>query len=95
MSDEVQSLQSILQQFLKDRGLDKKLKEYSVPELWMELIGERAARVCEVRRFDHGQLVVEVSAPVWKTELLLRREELMKKLNEKLGSEMVREIIIR
>jgi predicted nucleic acid-binding Zn ribbon protein len=94
-SENVRSLQAILEQFLRERGLDKKLREHSVPDIWQELIGENAARVSQVRRFEHGQLMVEVHAPVWRTELLLRREEIRKKINERIGQEMVREIIIR
>jgi len=95
MNNNAQSLKEILSQYLKERGLENIVKDVSVPDVWEQVIGERAAKVTKVIRFDNKQLVVEVSSPVWRTELRLRCEDIRTKINTLLEGEVVREIIIR
>ncbi|MBL7976500.1 MAG: DUF721 domain-containing protein [Candidatus Kapabacteria bacterium] len=95
MNNNAQSLKQILSQYLKERGLENIVKEVSVPEVWEQMIGDRAAKVTKIIRFDNRQLIVEVSSPVWRTELRLRSEDIRAKINKALEGEVVREIIIR
>jgi predicted nucleic acid-binding Zn ribbon protein len=89
------SLKTLLHQFLRERGLEHKLKELSVPQYWREAVGEQVDKVSTVKYFENGQLFVQVRAAVWRTELLLRREDIRRKINERCGGEVVREIIVR
>ncbi len=94
MNDAV-SLQNLLRQFLRDTGLEHKVREYAVPDYWREIVGERIASLSEIKYFENGQLFIEVQAAVWRSEILMRREEIRKKINERCGVETVKEIIIR
>lgn len=89
------SLQTLLNQFLRETGLERKVRELSVPGYWREVVGERIASLSEVKYFENGQLFIEVGAAVWRMELHARREEIRAAINEKCGTETVREIIIR
>ncbi len=94
-NDNFTSLSVLLHKFLRERGLEQKLKELSVPQYWRDTVGEQIDKVSVVKYFENGQLFVEVRAAVWRTELLLRREDIRRKINERCGMELVREIIIR
>ncbi len=94
-NDSFSSLKILLNQFLRERGLEHKIKELSVPTYWREAVGEQIDKVSTVKYFNDGQLFVEVRASVWRTELLLRREDIRRKINERCGIELVREIIVR
>ncbi|MFN9960778.1 MAG: DciA family protein [bacterium] len=48
-----------------------------------------------MRSFEHGVLRVHVPEAAWRSELILRREELRLSLNQRAGEDFVREIIIR
>ncbi|MBK9249246.1 MAG: DUF721 domain-containing protein [Ignavibacteria bacterium] len=89
------SLKILLNQFLRERGLENKIIEYNIPKYWREIVGEQVDKVSTVKYFENGQLFVEVRAAVWRAELLLRREDIRNKINERCGSEIVREIIVR
>lgn len=95
MEREPQPLSELLQRFLQDSGLQEALLLARLPELWAEVVGGPAARVSKLHRFTAGELIVEVSAPTWRLELQLRCEELRRRLNERLGREMVRKLVIR
>jgi predicted nucleic acid-binding Zn ribbon protein len=94
-NDNFSSLKTLMHQFLRERGLEHKIKELSVPTYWREAVGEQVDKVSTVKYFDDGKLFVEVRASVWRTELLLRREDIRRKINERCGSELVKEIIVR
>lgn len=94
-NDDFTSLSVLLKKFLRERGLEQKLIELSVPQYWREIVGEQVNKVSLVKYFENGQLFVEVRAAVWRTELLLRREDIRRKINERCGGEVVREIIVR
>lgn len=94
-NENAQMLGTILSGIIRQHGLDKKIQAHSIPQHWEEIVGQNAAKVTKVKKLEHGTLIVEVGAPVWRTELMMRREEIRKKLNEKLGAEMVKEIVLR
>lgn len=66
-----------------------------IPDYWNEIVGSMVSAVSKTGKLENGILTVRVSSPVWRTELILRREELCSKLNEKIGVDMIREINIR
>ncbi len=93
--DSAVPLKVLLQKFLRESGLERTVREMSVPQYWRDVVGERIAQVSTVKYFEQGQLFIEVDAAVWRMELLARREEIRTAINERCGEETVREIIIR
>lgn len=94
-NENAQLLGTVLADILRKHGLDKKLRAHAIPEYWEEIIGQNAAKVAKVKKLEHGTLFIEVGAPVWRAELMMRREEIRKKINEKLGAELVRDIVLK
>jgi predicted nucleic acid-binding Zn ribbon protein len=81
--------------FVKDLGLRPTLAEYDVITSWAEVVGEQIARVAVAQRMDRGILTVGVSSASWRAELSMRRVEIVKKLNSRAGTQLVREIRFR
>lgn len=94
-NENAQMLGTVLADILRQHGLDKKLRAHAIPEHWASIVGQNAAKVTNVKKLEHGTLIVEVGAPVWRAELMMRREEIRKKINEKLGAELVRDIVLK
>jgi predicted nucleic acid-binding Zn ribbon protein len=90
-----QTIGSAIREWLRANGLEQKVQEHSVPGYWEEVVGEAFARHAKVERVDNGRLFVSVESAAWRTELMLRREEILQRLNERLGAEIVKEIIVR
>jgi len=70
------------------------ITEGSVPDLWRETVGEQIASVTKVE-FRKGILYLSVGSSVLRSELFVRREAFRTELNRRLGSELVRNVIIR
>ena len=90
-----QSIGAAIKEWLRANGLDQKVQEHSVPGYWEEIVGEAFARHAKVERVDAGRLFVSVESAAWRTELMLRREDILRRLNERLGAEIVKELIVR
>ncbi len=95
MSRQPRCLEELLQELLQQSGLQTQLRLARLPELWAEVVGAAAARACRLVRFEGGELHVEVLVPAWRVELRLRSEELRRRLNERLGAELVHALRIR
>lgn len=76
-------------------GIDGTLRQYSVIARWPEIVGEQIARVTEPQRIEHGVLFVSVKTAPWRSELSLKRLEIMKKLNTAAGADVIRDIRFR
>ncbi len=95
MQRDPRPLSELLEQFLREYGLQELVLQARLPEVWAEVVGGPAARVSTLRHFAAGELTVEVSSPAWRVELQLRSEELRRRLNDRFGQEVVRKLIIR
>lgn len=85
----------MIQQWLRENNLEAKAQESSVPSYWEEIVGESVARHATVERIDRGRMFVRVESAVWRNELLMRRDEIRRKVNERFGAEVILEIILR
>jgi predicted nucleic acid-binding Zn ribbon protein len=88
-------IQSILRDLLRKRGWESALRKEQMPRYWAELVGARIASISEVRSFENGVLRIHVKDASWRTEIMLRREDLRHQLNERIGEPVVNEIIVR
>lgn len=91
----MRSLGDLLKDVVQRFRLQDELHRSRLPRYWAEIVGERVARLTEIRSFENGLLRVHVQEATWRSELMLRREEIRSQLNARIGSEMVREIVLR
>lgn len=88
-------LKDLLGDVLRTYRLEPALHKARLPDYWQRTVGERLAAISEIRSFEGGVLRVHVTEAAWRSELMLRREELRHKLNTLAGGEMITELIIR
>lgn len=89
------TLAEAVNDYLKEMKLDGKLSEVSVINSWEEIVGRAiSTRTTKIYIKDHI-LYVHLKSSVVRNELLMLREELREKLNQKAGSEVVKEIVLR
>ena len=88
----MQSLGSILSALLKREGLADTAEGWRAVSDWAELAGPRLARHSRAVSFRDGTLTVEVEGSAWMHELGFLRKELVRKVNQHLGSDVVRDV---
>ncbi|NLN30914.1 MAG: DUF721 domain-containing protein [Bacteroidales bacterium] len=89
------SLAEAIQDYIKAMKLDKGLGETALIGSWEEVTGKAIASRTKKLYIRDGILYVYLSSSVVRNELMMLRQELMKKLNRKAGSEIIRDIVLR
>ncbi|GHV67581.1 hypothetical protein FACS1894199_13350 [Bacteroidia bacterium] len=89
-----QKIDEVVEHYLKQFGLDKKLKECEIENIWAEVVGRMIASRTKGLRINNGKLFVSFTSSVIKHEMQVVKEGLIAALNEKVGSDVVKEIVI-
>lgn len=94
-SDPPKPLKEVLKDFLDDIPHRKRLKRGMILSLWPETVGTAIAEQTRNIHFEHGNLVVHVKNPAWRNEIHMKRYSIAKKLNDKVGEKVIKEIVVR
>ncbi|MDI6807807.1 MAG: DUF721 domain-containing protein [Candidatus Eisenbacteria bacterium] len=85
----------ILETVLRSFSLDSQLKGWKAVSLWNTVVGERVAGRTKAVSFRDGKLIVEVTSSVWMKELTYLRQDILRKLNDTLGEESIKEVVLK
>jgi len=89
------SLAEAVNDYIKEMNLGDKLNEVGVINSWEETVGKAtSSRTSKIYIKDHV-LYVHLNSSVVRNELLMLREVLREKLNQKAGTEVIKEIVLR
>ena len=73
-------------------GIESALKQESAVFLWKEVVGRKVSKAAKAEKVDKGTLIVKTDSSVWRQELQMQKEQLIEKINKKIGSEAIKEI---
>ncbi len=90
-----QSVGEIIDNFLKQERLDTRLDEHRAVALWPEVVGPGINRYTVNRTVKNGVMTVVLSSASLRNEMMLSRSALMRRINDMLGGEVIKEIIFR
>jgi predicted nucleic acid-binding Zn ribbon protein len=84
-----------IKDYITEMNLGEKLAETAVVNSWEEIVGKAiSSRTSKIYVKDHI-LYVHLSSSVVRNELMMLRESLRNNLNEKAGTEVIRDIVLR
>ncbi|PLX82199.1 MAG: DUF721 domain-containing protein [Desulfuromonas sp.] len=89
------SAASLIQDLLRRQGLEGKLREYRAWEIWNEVVGPQIAARAQPLRIRDGVLEVRVDQAVWMQQLQLLKPQLLLRLNQRLGENLLHDIYLR
>lgn len=90
-----EKLSDLIRGYVEQNKLEQKLNEVDIITSWEGLLGKTVANYTQELRISNGTLFVKISSPVVRNELLMMKEEIRKRLNEKGGKEIIRQIVFR
>jgi predicted nucleic acid-binding Zn ribbon protein len=76
-------------------GIEGTLRQYNILVSWPAIVGEKIARVTTPMKVERGILFVSVATAPWRAELVLRKPEIIQKLNREAGRPVIRDIRFR
>ena len=90
-----QSLGSVLDALIRQLGIQTKLKQYDIVDLWGSIVGAQIAGVTSIDKIEKNVLIVKVSAAPWRTELTFRKKEILEKIHAAMNSDSIKDIRFR
>ena len=88
----MQKLKSAINKFLKASGLETGVSQNKALLVWREVVGTKVSENTTPEKVEAGTLYIKASNPTWRQELMFKKEDILKKLNKKLGEKTIKEI---
>lgn len=88
-------LKDIIQEMIQKFALTDKLHEVKLQEAWYKLVGNVIAKQTTKVTFKEGVLVIYLSSSVLKEEFSFAKSKIIRKLNNAVSEELIKEIQFR
>ena len=88
----MKQLKKAIEEAIESAGIKSALHQESAVTLWGAVVGRAVSSVTKAEGVDSGTLVVRVESSVWRQELHMQKNQMINKLNKKIGTEVIREI---
>jgi len=86
---------NIIQEFFAKNGKISLLLEQQATELWAEIVGEFIAKQTQKIVVKQGVLMVTIPNASLRFEIINSRSQIITKINDKLGCEVIKGIIVK
>ena len=92
---DAESVGSLIRKFLRQVGLETPLNEKRLIDAWAEILGTTIASRSKALFIKNQVLYVEVTSAPLRQQLMMGRQQLVVKLNQKVGAQVITNIIFR
>ncbi len=93
MSDAI-SLGEALRQFLEKSRIKNSIQSMQIEDHWLKLMGETIAKYTDRIEIKNGTLFIYTEVAPLKNELVFQKELIKKRINENLGDNVVKDVVI-
>jgi len=89
------SIGDALKEFIEKNRLEKGLDKVNAKEAWDKVMGTAISKYTMDLKLDRETLYVQLSSSVLREELSYGTEKIIKLLNEELGKELIKKLVLR
>lgn len=89
------SIGDILKEIIQVNHLEKGLNQISVADAWKNLMGNGVNNYTTAVILKGSTLYVQLTSAVLREELSYGKDKIIKMINEELGSEIVKDVVLR
>ncbi|MFD2541177.1 DUF721 domain-containing protein [Lacinutrix gracilariae] len=89
------SISDALKEFVETNKLERGLDKVNVEDAWAKLMGNGVNNYTTAVQLDRETLYIQLSSSVLREELSYGKEKIIKMLNESLGKEVIKKLILR
>lgn len=86
-------LEKELDSFMNYIGLDSKMQELQILDVWNECVGETISNYSTPVEIRKNKLFVKAENAAWRYELSLKKKQIIDNLNTHLKNKIIKEII--
>ncbi|MGL4411028.1 MAG: DUF721 domain-containing protein [Bacteroidales bacterium] len=90
-----QPIGAVISEFLKDSNIDVRLNETKALQAWKDILGPSVERCTRELYVRNGVLYAHLTSAVLRHELQMSRSNLISRINQHLGIEIIKDIVFR
>ncbi|MGB9695715.1 MAG: DUF721 domain-containing protein [Ignavibacteria bacterium] len=79
--------------FMDSLGVDAQIQKYRIREFWNQIVGDLISQYAIPYELKKDKLCISVQDSVWRYELSLQKEEILKNLNKLLRTNKINKYI--
>lgn len=91
---EVKPISELLSQYLRRQGMETPLMQRRVVDLWDSLLGPTISQYTSEKFIKNQVLYVKILNPALRQDLNMMRSQLVKRLNDAVGSQIITDVRI-
>ncbi len=89
------SIADAIQKFLEQSRIKGSIQALQIEDMWEEIMGKTIAKYTEEIRIINDTLFITTHVGPLKQELIFQKEKIKLRVNEALGKNLIKEIIIK
>lgn len=93
--NDAEQIGEMIRKFLRQSGLESPLNEYRLIEAWKDIVGPSIMRYTGELYIKNQTLYVHLTSAVLRQELMMGRDILIRNLNQRVGAQVIVEIVFR
>ncbi len=93
--DDGVSMKESMDAYLKAMGIDKKMQQTSILNMWDDKMGEAVAARTASKIINNQVLILEINSSVMRDELAQSKSKIIEWMNKEAGFEMVTEVFFK
>ena len=88
----MEQLKKVLKKTIESSGFKNAILQENAISIWPNVVGKNISKISKATTVDKGVLIIKVESATWKQELHMQKDEIINKINEKIGSKAIKEI---
>ena len=92
---ESEKVGGVILQYLRETGLETPLNEHRLIQAWDKVLGPTVSKYTKELKIFNQVLFVTISSAALRNELMMRRTELISRLNTEVGAQVITQIVLR
>lgn len=89
------SMGDALKDFLNKSRLKGDIQALQIDDVWEQIMGKTVARYTDKLQIIGDKLIINTQVAPLKNELIYQKEKIKQRVNETLGSKIIKEVIIK
>ena len=92
---DAEPLSNVIRQYLRAIGAEARISEIRAMQKWDEVVGRVISRDTMDIDLRQGVLTVKFKSPLIRNEIMSRRSEIIRKINEAACEQIVKQLVVK
>lgn len=95
LNREAKSIHDLLESIVKNNKLNDVMICSQIDVIWKNLNDSKLSEYARIQSFSNGNLFIQTRSSTWRIEIQLRSNQIIQEINKKLGSDLIKKLVIR